>query len=249
MADEEDAPPDRAAASPPPSPRPERPHYVSFSESVQPAVGMVNQLLTHPSSLKFDKNIKQAFYNTGAMIFVAICCGAAVLVYFILEAFLRPLLWAVLCGTFLHPFKHSLARLGRSWLSGLQETGTPIVLGTLLAMGKLVLEKLTVLLVIGAGAPLVYFLYLTWSLIGIQVVIGHVCWIIGAVLDCFHTVWVSEGTGTSPPHTERYLRALALPVWAVLLFYIGECLWGSLLGHALSPVSLRVLVGHVVSIF
>uniref|UniRef100_A0A3B5KEA4 Transmembrane protein 245 n=1 Tax=Takifugu rubripes TaxID=31033 RepID=A0A3B5KEA4_TAKRU len=220
-------------------PRPERPHYVSFSESVQPAVGMVNTLLTHPSSLKFDKNIKQAFYNTGAMIFVAICCGAAVLVYFILEAFLRPLLWAVLCGTFLHPFKHSLARLGRSWLSGLQETGTPIVLGTLLvpvwcvnygveAMGKLVLEKLTVLLVIGAGAPLVYFLYLTWSLIGIQVVIGHVCWIIGAVLDCFHTVWVCTVVFGFllvvclkwSPHTERYLRALALPVWAVLLFYI-----------------------------
>lgn len=208
MADEDGSRPDPTAASPSESPRCERPRYVSFSESVQPAVGMVSQLLTQPSSLKFDKNIKQAFYNTGAMIFVAICCGAAVLVYFILEAFLRPLLWAVLCGTFLHPFKHSLARLGRSWLSGLQETGTPIVLGTLLvpvwcvnygveAMGKLVLEKITVLLVIGAGAPLVYFLYLSWSVIGMQAIIGHVCWIIGAVLDCFHTVWVSERTVTT----------------------------------------------------
>ncbi|XP_017280555.1 transmembrane protein 245 isoform X1 [Kryptolebias marmoratus] len=239
MADEEDSGSKPAAASTPETPHHGRPLSVSFTDSVQPAVGMVSQLLTQPSSLKFDKNIKQAFYNTGAMIFVAICCGAAVLVYFILEAFLRPLLWAVLCGTFLHPFKYSLARLGRSWLSGLRDTGTPIVVGTLLvpvwcvnygvdAMGRLVLERLTVLLVIGAGAPLVYFLYLFWSVIGVQVVLGHVCWAVGVVLDCFHVVWVSSVVVGYlltvclkwSPQTERYLRACALPVWAVLLFYL-----------------------------
>uniref|UniRef100_A0A3B4XKH5 Transmembrane protein 245 n=1 Tax=Seriola lalandi dorsalis TaxID=1841481 RepID=A0A3B4XKH5_SERLL len=239
MADEEDSAPEPAAVSPPETPHTERPHTVSFSESVQPAVGMMSQLLTQPSSLKFDKNIKQAFYNTGAMIFVAICCGAAVLVYFILEAFLRPLLWAVLCGTFLHPFKYSLARLGRSWLSGLQDTGTPILVGTLLvpvwcvnygveAMGRLVLERLTVLLVIGAGAPLVYFLYLSWSITGMQVILGHACGIIGAALDCFHAMWVCTVVFGYllavcfkwSPQTERYLKALALPVWAALLFYI-----------------------------
>lgn len=222
MADKEDSGLEAAPASPQETPHVSRLHYVSFSESVKPAVGMVSQLLTHPSSLKFDKHIKQAFYNTGAMIFVAICCGTAVLVYFILEAFLRPLLWAVLCGTFLHPFKHSLARSGRSWLSDLQKNGTPIVLGTLLvpvwcanhgleALGGLVLERLTVLLVIGAGAPLLYFLYLFWSVIGMQVILGHACGIIGSVLDCFHAIWVS----CSKDHI-LYIwlnMALHIPLW------------------------------------
>ncbi|XP_077383699.1 transmembrane protein 245 isoform X2 [Festucalex cinctus] len=239
MADEEDSSPDPAAGPPSESPRPGRPYSVSFSESVQPAVGMVSQLLSQPSSLKFDKNIKQAFYNTGAMIFVAICCGAAVLVYFILEAFLRPLLWAVLCGTFLHPFKHSLARLGRSWLSGLQDTGTPIVVGTLLVpvwcvnhtvdfMGRQVMEKLPLLLAVGAGAPILYVLYLSWSVVGMQVLLGYLWGIIAAGLDCFHAIWVCAVVigyllavcFKWSPHTEGYLRSAALPVWTTLLFYI-----------------------------
>ncbi|KAB5533020.1 hypothetical protein PHYPO_G00126780 [Pangasianodon hypophthalmus] len=222
-----------------PAARVARAPRVSFGESGQPAVGVVGHLLGQQPSLKFDKNIKQAFYNTGAMIFVAICCGAAVLVYFILEAFLRPLLWAVLCGTFLHPFKHSLARVGRSWLSGLRASGTPIVLGTLLVpvrcvnhgvetLGALLLERLKVLLVIGAGAPLLYFLYLFWSVIGMQAVLEHLCDVICHVLDCFSALWVGTlvvGYVLAvvfkwTPGMEVYLRAMSVPIWTVLIFYL-----------------------------
>ncbi|GIY36834.1 hypothetical protein CDAR_416361 [Caerostris darwini] len=93
------------------------------------------------SSFKFDisnllpegheKAFKQAFYNVAAIVFVLFILVACVAVYYVLEPFLGPLLWAVLFGSVLHPFKQSMTVIVKQWLSSLQSSGTPLTVGSL----------------------------------------------------------------------------------------------------------------------
>lgn len=87
----------------------------------------------------------QAEYNAVTFAVLAALFGITVAVYFVLEPFLHPLLWAVLAGNFLFPFKWSTTSTLRQWLDNLDSSHVPLSVGVLLS-------------------PLTSFNYLSWRL-------------------------------------------------------------------------------------
>lgn len=150
-----------------------------------------------------DKALKQAFYNTAANLFVIFACAAAVAVYFVLEAFLKPLLWAVLCGSFLYPLKRSLTNRLRGWLTGLNTSNTPFIVGVaILPFGVVnktsdsiynaLVTHYKLIFSIIFGVPLSYLLYQFGPLHTIFAWIHSVFGFVYEVLGYFSSIWVRQ---------------------------------------------------------
>ena len=71
----------------------------------------------------------QAVYNAVVFALVGVVASVALGVYFILEPFLYPILWAILLGTFLFPFKKSCTTRFTLWLYGLESSAVPLCVG------------------------------------------------------------------------------------------------------------------------
>ncbi|KAJ8945745.1 hypothetical protein NQ318_012067 [Aromia moschata] len=74
-----------------------------------------------------DKPVKHALYNAVALFLLFLCCAAGYALYMILEPFIKPLMWALLVGSALHPLKRSLRMV-----ETLETTNTPVIFGVIL---------------------------------------------------------------------------------------------------------------------
>lgn len=75
----------------------------------------------------------QAVYNSVVILIFSVGIFVLIAVYYVLEPFLHPLLWAVLVGMFLYPFKHTATDHIEQWLTGLEHTGIPFAAGVVIS--------------------------------------------------------------------------------------------------------------------
>ncbi|XP_026742958.1 transmembrane protein 245-like isoform X2 [Trichoplusia ni] len=76
-----------------------------------------------------EKPMKHGFYNAFALFILAVCCVAVYVLFLILEPFFKPLFWALLVGSLLHPFKYKLSKKLKSWFGDLEKSNTSVIVG------------------------------------------------------------------------------------------------------------------------
>ena len=146
--------------------------------------------------------LKYAIYNTTALVFVILSGVIGVAVYHVLEAFIRPLIWAALCGAFLHPFQKTTTLAVRRWLKSLDETDTPFAIGVALSpfkilnesselFVKLLTSNVKLIIALAILFPVGYYLIVFKPFLQIFVALENMMMAIGVVLEVFQQpLWV-----------------------------------------------------------
>ncbi|XP_068209086.1 transmembrane protein 245-like isoform X2 [Palaemon carinicauda] len=117
----------------------------------------------------YDQALRNAFYNVAAVVFVVCVAAAAWSVYMIFQPFVKPLLWAVLCGSLLHPAKHIVTSWTRGWLLEVHSAGSLLSMSIALlplrlldtiseVVGRFVVRHVRSVITVTVILPLVYII-------------------------------------------------------------------------------------------
>lgn len=157
---------------------------------------------TRSSSDSGEDGMKSAFYNVAAFGMAACCILAAFAAYYLFCDFVKPAMWAVICGIVLYPLKRRVTTVVRAWLDQLSVTGTPLMLGVVAlplnitnGWGEFLLDSATnnlktVLLMVTAFPASALLLHFE-TIPRVLVTTKQALIVIDQLMGAFKAVWVS----------------------------------------------------------
>uniref|UniRef100_A0A915HS49 Transmembrane protein n=1 Tax=Romanomermis culicivorax TaxID=13658 RepID=A0A915HS49_ROMCU len=110
---------------------------------------------------------KIAFYNALSIVFVVVVSFLFCGVYHLLQAFFRPVIWAVLCGTVLFPFKKTVASCTECWLEELNASNTPFLIGLILIPLRIIDKLASIVWKIGTSKDAIIFVTISAVFVGL----------------------------------------------------------------------------------
>lgn len=191
-----------------------------------------------------DKPIKHALYNSLALFLLFICCAALGFLYLILEPFIKPLMWALLVGSVLHPIKYTLAQKFKSWFDTLDESRTPIVIGIFFIpiniindisefIGCTLVKHWKLLLAIGISAVSLHLLYFYTPTVFVSIFYNG--WILTEIIISFFIsnlsttlvilillAYISVLVSMWKPENNKKFHYASMMVWLVLSLFIAK---------------------------
>lgn len=93
-----------------------------------PMNNLLNMLGGLTMSEGHEKALKQGIYNAVALFLLFAGSAAFYGLYFILSPFVKPLIWALLCGSVLFPFKLSLTTAVKSWFTTVETSNSSLLI-------------------------------------------------------------------------------------------------------------------------
>ena len=187
-----------------------------------------------------------AFIQSAAIIFVLVCGACTLLVYRVLEPFLRSILWSILAGAFLFPFKKRLTLTVRTYLHQLDTDSHLLFIGLVILLPLRTIDRainsifsfskrkwkelliifIVLLLTELVQTDLVYHLLITTGY-------GLVTKLV-LIVPLFDSLWVTTLLITyfiailtiydSSSLIRSVLNIFTVPVWLILLIYLSQFL-------------------------
>ncbi|PAV73925.1 hypothetical protein WR25_07724 [Diploscapter pachys] len=184
-----------------------------------------------------------AFYNTLLFVLLGICLCGVFALYKMLYMFLSPIMWAVLIGTVLFPFKRKVTQTMQDWLEHLKTSNTTLVLGLIKLpfslfwdasefvyntavsqTGVMIGAAYIALKILSYERTFMYLISWMGKLYGWAdnfIVFFSKTWIFPLILlyFCAYGAWIYVQDRGSI--NKKLARTLSLPIWTYVLSYIS----------------------------